>query len=88
MPGWKTNAAVVVGTAGLVFGALGALGPDQPTEDERNRTRVEQQIGDLSDADEASKDRMRESGIDGLDMENRETLRPGERLPRLRIRLP
>lgn len=86
MPGWKTNTTVVAGVAGLVFGTLGALGPEQ-SPDER-RDRLGSQLSDLSDADQISKDRLRERGMDGIDMENREKLLPAERLPRIRIRLP
>lgn len=88
MPGWKTRAAVVLGTAGLVFGALGALGPERSTPDDHDRARLEQNVNDLSDADETNKDRMRDNGLSGLDMENQEKLRPGEHLPHIRIRLP
>lgn len=87
MSSWKTNVAVVVGTAGVIFGALSAIGPDQSTE-ERRRDSIQQQVTDLSDADQTAKDRMRERGSDGLHNERRDKLVPGEHRPPLRLRVP
>ncbi|MEH6807065.1 MAG: hypothetical protein V7697_28900 [Rhodococcus erythropolis] len=87
MASWKTNTAIVAGTAVMVFGALSALGPDQSANDDR-RDHLNQQLDELSDADQSSKDRMRENGMDGIDMENKEKLLPRETLPHIRIRLP
>lgn len=86
--------SLLVGGAviGLAFGAHQALAPATPEEFSKNRK--EQMLEDLADADEASKQRMRESGNDHLDAENDRKLRPGEtrpperRVPKIRIRLP
>lgn len=86
MANWKTNTAVVLGTAGLVFGVLGALGPQ---EQNRNIRTVDQQLGDLADSHETTNDRLRDQGTDGIHAENSEKLHPREhRPPHIRIRLP
>jgi len=46
-----------------LFGALSALGPDQSANDDR-RDHLNQQLNELSDADQSSKDRMRENGAE------------------------
>ncbi|WP_182263225.1 hypothetical protein [Rhodococcus sp. UFZ-B548] len=92
MATWKTRAAVGLGTMGLVLGALNTLAPQSPDTDERDRTRIERDLGDLSDSDERARDRVYDNGSDGLNDENRERLRPVEprpgELPKVRIRLP
>ena len=93
MSTWKTKAAIGIGTMGLAMGALSALAPEDP--DHRDPIRgnmIERNIDDLSDADEKSKDRMRDEGTDGIGDENSERLRPVEPTPggrpKVRIRLP
>lgn len=82
---------VVLGTAGLIAGALWMFQP--PSQDPQERARQEQnrQVESLSDSDEVERDRYRERGRDHLNAELQQELQPGERRPpepRLRIRLP
>ena len=88
MADWKSKAAVVMGTAGIVLGGLSALGP-QDLKDNRPNQTVEQQLNDLADSHERTTEGHRDKGMDGLDMENQEKLKPGERrMPPIRIRWP
>ena len=91
----RNRVAVGIGVAGVVWGLAAALAP--PARDvDTGRSRpgqssAAQDTGDLSDADERSKSRMRDSGNDLVDAENDQSLKPGERRPperpRVRIRI-
>lgn len=88
----KETALIGATVIGLAIGANQMLSPSTPQEQRQNHQQ--QLVEDLSDADETSKQRMRESGTDHSDAENDQKLRPGERrppepyVPRIRIRLP
>jgi len=90
--GFKETLLIGATVIGLAVGANQMLAPGTP--DEVRQNRQQQLVEDLSDADENSKERMRESGKDHLDAENDQKLRPGEhrppepRRPKIRIRLP
>lgn len=91
MPSWKTKAVIGLGVVGLVSGATNALAPQTDDGRDSTRTTVERSVGDLSDSDQSSKDRLRDRGIDGISDENRERLRPDQPTPahpKIRIRLP
>ena len=90
MSNWKSRAAVGLGAMGLAAGVLTAISPDQPqTEQDRSRSNIERDLGNLSDSEEANRDRFRDEGKDLGDANNEERLRPGEhRPPKLRIRFP
>lgn len=82
------GAAVIV----LAVGANQMLAPDSPEDVRQNQQQ--QQVENLSDADENSKGRMRDEGNDHGNAENDEDLKPGEHKPpepyrpKIRIRLP
>lgn len=89
MKKWQLYVLVVATSTGIATAGLDALGPpDSPT---RTTTTVggDNEFGDLSDADEATKDRMREDGTDTGEARRREQLGPHEdrpgHVPRLKI---
>lgn len=88
----KETALIGATVIGLAVGANQILAPDTPEEVRRNHQQ--QMVDDLGDADDNSKQRMRDDGNDHLDAENDQKLRPGEHRPpeptrpKLRIRLP
>ena len=85
---------VVIGATvvGLAVGANQLLSPRTP--EEVRRDQQQQQVADLSDADENNKQRMRDEGSAHADAENGQRLRSGEHRPpehyrpKIRIRLP
>lgn len=86
----KEKVFVAVAAVALVFGGLHYLEPKTPRE--LRDARLREQIEQLSDADETTRDRQRRDGDDLRDADSRDRLRPGERrppeLPHVRIRLP
>lgn len=92
----RNRVAVGVGAASVVWGLTAALAP--PVRDvgtgrsTPGQSSTVQDVGELSDVDENSKSRMRDSGNDLLDAENDQSLKPGERRPperphvRIRVR--
>lgn len=92
---WKTTAFIGTSAIVMVVGVNQMLEPR--TVEEINKQNTRQQVDNLSDADEQSKDRIRSSGEDGLKSENQRKLIPREERPpvkptrpriRIRIRLP
>jgi len=87
---WKSNALIVITVAGLAIGGLSALEPRTQAEIEQDRQQ--DQLGQLSDAQEIENDRRRKAGEDLLDANELDKLIPGEHrppegdLPRFRIR--
>jgi len=82
---------VILGTVGLLSGALWMFQPPSPDPQERARQQQEQRLNDLNDANNAERDRYRDAGNDLVDAENQRRLTPGEPRPpepRVRIRLP
>ena len=84
---------VAAGTAGLISGALWAIEPrlpgqDPPTQQQVQQEQTDRQTGDLSDADQTSKDRMRDEGTDHLNAENTQKNGAHEPRPKIRIRIP
>lgn len=88
MRAWQKSALVVGTTATLISGGLWALDPARPGTSEADTQQVERQMGQLEDADEMSKDRMRDEGMDGVDAENRRKADAGEVRPRPQARFP
>lgn len=89
MKGWQKGLLIAGTTAAMATGTMWAFEPAKPGTQEGARQEVERQMNNLEDADELSKDRMRERGIDGVDMENQQKLAPHEpRPPRPRVRVP
>lgn len=89
MKGWQKGLLIVGATATVATGAMWAFEPERPGTQKGAQQEVERQMGDLADADEMNKDRMRERGMDGVDMENRQKLAPHEpRPPRPHVRVP
>jgi hypothetical protein len=86
----KQNIAIGLTVLGLAIGANQALAPRTPEELERQHR--EQQVQDLSDAQEREDERRRQELGEHVDAENRQKLIPGEprppELPRVRLRLP
>lgn len=89
----KQTAAIVLGVAALGIGALSAFEPKSPQELEK--ARVEQQVQDLSDAQDREFERRRAEGEALGDALAQERSIPGEhrppedpRQPRIRIRIP
>lgn len=89
MKKWQLYVLVAATAASAATAGLDVLGPhDSPT---RTTTTVggDNEFGDLSDTDEAAKDRMREDGIDAGEARRREQLGPHEdrpaHVPRLKI---
>jgi hypothetical protein len=89
----KKAAAVVLGVAALGIGAMTALEPKTPQEQEQSR--IEQQVQDLSDSQEKVEERRRAEGESLGEALQQERNIPGEhrppeepRLPHFRIRLP
>lgn len=85
----KTTAATALAVVALATGAAQALDPTVDLEENRRQ----QQVQDLSDADDNSKSRMREEGNDHLTSEQAKKNIPGaprppepNRRPRIRIR--
>lgn len=87
---WKTGTAVLLGAALLTTGVFNALDPSQNrTVEDQTRARQEQQVGDLSDAQERQIEQFREHGNSHADAENKRKLIPGElRPPELKPRMP
>lgn len=92
---WKNTALIGASTIVLVVGVNQALQPRTPAEFDKQRNQ--QQVEELSDADEQSKERIRRSGEEGLKSENQRKLVPTVPSPpvkpprpriRLRLRLP
>lgn len=93
----RDKAAVALGSAVLLTGALTYLQPPSPDPAERRRDQVERQLGDLQDADEQVKERHRDAGRAQLDAELARRARPGVHRPpppppragpRIRLPLP
>lgn len=90
---WKTTAVIGASVIVMAVGVTQALEPRTLKEIEKQR--VQQQLDNLSDADEQNKERIRRQGQDGLNSENQRKLIPGEERPptkaprpRFRIRIP
>lgn len=88
----KNKAAVLVGTTGLLLGALWMLEPTPTSESVREHQR-QGQVEQLSDSNDNVNDQHRNHGQDGLDAE--QARRSGShvpdpperhRIPRVRIR--
>lgn len=88
MKSWQKGALIVGTSATLISGGLWMLDPARPGTEDARQQQVERQMGQLEDADEMSKDRMRDQGNDGIDAENRRRTDAGEVRPRPRVRLP
>lgn len=90
--GLRDTALIGASVVLLAVGANQALQPSTPGGD--HQPPRQGQLGDLSDADERSKDRMRDDANDHVDAEERRRLAPGEtrppepRRPRVQLRLP
>ncbi|PCK21652.1 MULTISPECIES: hypothetical protein [Rhodococcus] len=76
-------------TATAATTGLDALSPHDPPTRTTTTADVDNEFGDLSDADEATKDRMRQDGADAGEARRREQLGPHEdrpaHAPRLKI---
>lgn len=84
--GWRSKAAIA-GTVGiLTVGGVNALHDvAEPESAQRGGPSVEE----LDDANQRQNDQHRDKMGDGVNDENRETLRPGERRgPQFKLRLP
>lgn len=88
----KGKIAVGIGAAGLVWGVTTSLAP--PSRDDgqrRDAPGTAQDIGDLADVDEQSKNRMRDESNDLVDAENDQKNRSSEHRspekPQVRIRI-
>lgn len=84
---------VTAGTAGIISGALWAVEPHLPNQTPPTQQQIQQQqqdrqINDLSDADQANKDRMRDEANYHLHAENTRKNGVNEPRPKIRIRLP
>lgn len=90
--GLKDTALIGASVVLLAVGANQALQPSTPGGD--HQPPGQDRVGDLSDADERSKGRMRDEASDHVDAEERrrtaprETRPPEPRRPRVRLRLP
>lgn len=88
----KETALIGATVIGLAIGANQLLSPSTPEEIRQNHQQ--QMTEDLADADENSRERMRDSGNDHLNAENDQKLshqehRPPEpHRPKIRIRFP
>lgn len=82
MKGWKKGVLVAGAVASISSGALWMFEPGKPGTEKATQQEIERQLDMLQDADEASKDRMRDRGMDGVDMENSQKLVPHEPRPR------
>lgn len=84
---------IAAGTAGIISGVLWAIEPRLPNQDLPTQQQVQQehqdrQISDLADADQASKDRMRDEANDHINAENDQKNGSHEPRPKIRIRIP
>ncbi|GGD24602.1 hypothetical protein [Nocardioides daphniae] len=88
---FKETALIGATVVGLAVGVNQLLAPSTPEESRQNQQQ--QQVENLSDADENNKQRMRDEGNDHVDAENDQKVRSGERRPpepyrpKIRIRL-
>lgn len=85
----KKNALIVAGVMTLGISAMTALEPKTPQE------QHQQQVEDLSDADEKAKENMQDRGAADADANQADKNRPGEhrppekvRGPRIKLRIP
>lgn len=88
MTPWQKGLLIAGTTASLVGGSLWMLDPARPGTEKAGQQQIERQMDQLQDADEMSKDRMRDEGMDGIDAENRRQSIPNESRPGPRIRIP
>lgn len=91
MASTKQKIAVGLASGGLILGAMSALQPPSPDSQQRALEHTQQQVNDLSDAQQNEHDRYRDAGNDHGDAENARRLTTSEHRPpepRLRIRLP
>jgi hypothetical protein len=90
MSRWR-NITIAFGTVGLVTIGINTLAPKESEMGRNPQTTIDEQIGDLSDADQNNKDRHRDEANDSVDAENEQRNTPGEHRPpehRPRFRLP
>ncbi len=76
---WQAKICVVATVAGLTGAGLKYLEPRTP--EQLRQDRVQEQVEQLSDADEANKDRLRRDGEDAAEAHRRDRLRPAEHRP-------
>lgn len=88
----KKNLAITLGTVGLITGSLWVAEPHltqgKNTLDQVQQDTSERKEGDLSDANDMSKDRYRDEANDLVDAENERKNTPGEVRPKIKLRLP
>lgn len=75
----KTTLVIGATVIGLAVGGAQALAPR--TAAEIDQQRREQQVSDLSDANDASKERMRQDGMSAGEAERRSQLEPVKARP-------
>lgn len=86
MSPWKRNAAVAAAVVGLAAGALNVVSPTDPARPNDSNHHIQQQVNDLSDADEQNKSRIDEDADDLRNAENARRNGAAEhRPPRLRL---
>lgn len=82
---FKSTVVGVAVVAGLATGAMWYVEPHTTSEINDHQRQVQVEQG--SDGVENEHDRQRQGLGDGIDMENREDLRPGEHRPPIKIRI-
>lgn len=85
---WKDKAAVTIGVAALLTGGLWYLEPTPSPDRLREQVR-QQQVDQLADSQDATNERHRDKGREGLDMENdtkNQSRVPDPKGPKVRIR--
>ena len=86
--GFKEKVVTVAAVTALMTGAVTYLDPTPKTSEQQRKQQTEQQVSDLSDAQERELENRRRTGMDVGEANRLEKLKPVKVRPKIRVRVP